>query len=247
VFKDKLAIHVKHYNKILIAADYGSTGLVLYFTLFNYFRKKQQKKGLSSIRPNIYLLDGIKRFFQIMTYNKTSIHPYLQRLIKKDYNPFQSAIIKWIKGYKDLERALHKKGGIFILPDSSLRQKFIQIALKEISEYKYNLIYLCGPIRNKNAIELASGTDRIKFDDIEINNKAIIWNREYPNIELNLHADKIQLFKLLEKINPSHICFFHQKPRELAKVRADLLKNFTDIKTSAIYKNQESDIILYDK
>ena len=51
------------------------------------------------------------------------------------------------------------------------------------------MIYLYSPLRNKPAIELASGNDDIILNHKHLDNKAQIWNREYPDLVLNLHAD----------------------------------------------------------
>ncbi len=243
VLKDKITERIRHYNRILILADYGSTAMVYFFTLFYHFRKSQKQNGLEALRPNIYMTENLKRFFQILTFNNESIHPYLQKNIGLDYNPFQSAIIKWLEGYRDLKRAI-EKGGIFILHDANLKNKLAQKAVELISKYKNNVILLCGPLRERPSIELASGNDRITLDSNIINNKSFIWNRLYPSLLLNLHADEIQLYKLLQKINPEKICFFHQNPSKLTEVRMNLKRNFKELESMAIYPYSEDQIQL---
>lgn len=245
VFKDKVTNGIKYKNRILIAADYGSSALVLFLTLFSHFRTQQKKLGLKAKRPNIYLLEGIRRFFQIMTHNKDGLHLYLKKLISEDYNPFQSAIIKWIHNYSELKNAINKDGGIFILPNSDLRNKMTRKAFELISQYKNNIVYLCGPLRYKTAIELSSGNDNVTLGGKKIINKSVIWNRKYPNLVLNLHSDSIQLEKLIKSINPKNLCFFQQNPKSLIKVRANLSKNFYDIKTTAIYKDSIEEMIIH--
>ena len=239
VFKDKITDRIQHRNRILILADYGSTAMVYFFTLFSHFRKSQREKGLEALRPNIYMTENIKRFFQILTFNKESIHPYIKKNINLDYNPFQSAIIKWLKGFRDLKRAVDK-GGIFILHDANLKNKLTQKAVELISQYRNNVILLCGPLREKPSIELASGNDKIKLNSDVINNKSFIWNRMYSSLLLNLHADEIQLYKLLQRIDPEKVCFFHQSPSKLTEVRLKLKRNFEELESMAIYPYSEN-------
>ncbi|MBA7715517.1 hypothetical protein ES703_124565 [subsurface metagenome] len=202
--------------------------------------------GLEAIRPSIYLSENIKRFFQIMTYNKEAIHPYIQHQIKSNHNPFQSATIKWVRNFSDLYYAFKGKGGVFILHNADLKNSIIRKALEFISSYKHNLIYLCGPLRSELAIELASGNDTIQLQNKEIHNKAQVWNRKFPNLVLNLHADGIQVKKLLKQINPNHVCFFQQGPRKLIKIRSDLQEEFKNIITSVIYSSQREGILIYE-
>jgi len=251
-FKDKISKGLKFKNRFLILADYGSNAMVFFFTLFRYFRNLQMQQGLNAIRPNIYMTDYIKRFFQIMSHNRESLHPYLQDRINDNYNPFQSAIIKWLKNKRDLQIAM-ERGGIFLLHDANLNYWMTQEALDIISRQKNNTIYLCGSLRNKASIELVSGNDIITLSNRngskKIKNYARIWNRLYPDITLNLHADKIQIGKLLDKLKPKKVCFFHQNPRKLIKIRSELVKSFQNMETSAIYGNIEdrayNKIILY--
>ena len=246
-----LKAKARYRNKVLIGADYGSTAMVLFFTIFRFFRKMQRVSGFDAIRPRIYLSTRIRRFFQIMTYNKEDLHPYFKNLILKEHNPFQSAIIKWINSYRDLEEGLSETGGIFILEPADLRYGWIQNAFRIISQNKHNLIYLSGALRNPAAIELTSGNDNIELKNFktgaiyQITNKAQIWNRKYPNLVLNLHADKFQLEKLLDKLKPSHVCFFQQDPRKLVKVRNYLRNRFEGISTSAIYRYPKHEILLH--
>jgi len=249
--KTALNAKARYKNKVLIGADYGSTAMVMFFTIFRFFRQMQRKHGFKATRPRIYMTSRIKRFFQIMTHNKEDLHPYFKNLILKEHNPFQSAIIKWIHSYRDLMEALSEIGGIFILEPADLHYGWIQQAFKIISQNKYNLIYLSGALRYPAAIELSSGSDKILLENAktgntyQVINKAQIWNRKYPNLVLNLHADKFQLEKLLDKLNPSNICFFQQDPRKLVKIRNYLRNKLTDISTSAIYRYHEQEILLY--
>ena len=251
-----LRLKAKYRNKVLIGADYGSTALVLFFTIFRFFRSLQRAKGSDVNRPSIYLSTRIKRFFQIMTYNEDDLHPYFKNLILTEHNPFQSAIIKWINSYRDLMEGLSEKGGIFILDPPDLRYGWIQKAFEVISQNKHNLIYLSGAIRSKAAIELTSGNDIIQFKSprdgkpYQINNLAEIWNRKNPNLILNLHADNIQLEKLIEHLMPSQICFFQQDPRKLVKIRNYLISNsekFGRVLTSAVYRHQTREMLIYSE
>jgi len=249
-----LGLKAKYRNKVLIGADYGSTALVLFFTIFRFFRSLQRSKGSNVNRPSIYLSTRLKRFFQIMTYNKDDLHPYFKNLILTEHNPFQSAVIKWISSYSDLIEGLSEKGGIFILEPPDLSYGWIQKAFEVISQDKNNLIYLSGALRSPSAIELISGNNNIKFENpknrksYQINNKAEIWNRENPNVILNLHADSIQIEKLIEHLLPSQICFFQQDPRKLVKIRNYLKSNsekFGEVLTSAVYRHHKREMLIY--
>ena len=249
-----LGLKAKYRNKVLIGADYGSTALVLFFTIFRFFRSLQRAKGSNVNRPSIYLSTRLKRFFQIMTYNKDDLHPYFKNLILTEHNPFQSAVIKWISSYSDLVEGLSEKGGIFILDPPDLTYGWIQKAFEVISQDKNNLIYLSGALRSQVAIELTSGNNNIQFENpkngksYQINNKAEIWNRENPNVILNLHADSIQLEKLIEHLLPSQICFFQQDPRKLVKIRNYLKGNsekFGEVLTSAVYRHHKREMLIY--
>jgi len=254
--KQILRLKARYRNKVLIGADYGSTALVLFSTIFRFFRNLQRVKGSNINRPSIYLSSRIKRFFQIMTYNKDDIHPYFKNLILEEHNPFQSAVIKWINSYRDLVEGLSEKGGILILDPPDLSYGWIQKAFEVISQNKRNLIYLSGALRSSTAIELISGNDNIQFENpkngktYQINNLAEIWNRKNPNLILNLHADNIQLGKLIEHLLPSQICFFQQDPRKLVKIRNYLKENseiFGNVLTSAVYRHHKREMLIYSE
>ncbi len=246
--KRLLELKARYRNKVLIGADNGSTALVLFFTIFKHFRDLQ-RRGVNDLRPNICLSTRIRRFFQIMTYNHEGIHPRLQEMIDNEYNPFQSAIIKWINTYSDLKQLLYEKGegGIYILDSPDLRTSWIQKAFNVISKYRHNLVYLCGAIRSETARELISGKDVITLGEYKIDNKAEIWNREYEDVSLNLHADIIQLEKLVEYLNPAHVCLFHQDPVVINKARNRLRKKFDGLRTSTIYRRDTQELLIYSK
>ena len=255
-FKQMLSLKARYKNKVLIGADYGSTALVLFFTIFRFFRSQQRTKGSYVNRPSIYLSIRIKRFFQIMTHNRDDLHPHFKNLISTEHNPFQSAVIKWIDSYNDLLEGLSDRGGIFILEPPDLSYGWIQKAFEVISQNKHNMIYLSGALRSTAAIELTSGNNIIQFKNPRngktylIDNLAEVWNRKNPNLVLNLHADSFQLEKLIEHILPSQVCFFQQDPRKLVKIRSYLKRNsekFGNILTLAIYRHHAKEMLIYSE
>lgn len=248
IFNDLLkliTLRIERRNRILIAADYGSTALVLFFTIYNYFRGKQRNKGLDANRPTIHLSEDIRRFFQIMTHNKDDLHPYIQDLITQKANPFQSGIVHWIRGFNDLEHCIREIGGIFILPDCNLNNRMTQNAFRLISRNEKNMVYLCGALRSEPAIELASGNNNIIIDGEKIVNRAHIWNVEHPDIHLNLHADGIQLEKFFKQIHVDNLCLFQQDPRKLIPVRNYLKEKYDGLNTSALYASNLDEMEIY--
>jgi hypothetical protein len=109
--------------------------------------------------------------------------------------------------------------------------------LKIIAAERCNAIYFAGALRDYIPVELSSGKDDLFLPDGTVfHNKAQILNRKEPGNILNLHGDRLQLKKMLEKLQPREVCLFHQNQQRLSPVRRWINKEYPFIKeTHAIY------------
>ncbi|WXG41521.1 MAG: MBL fold metallo-hydrolase [Candidatus Freyarchaeum deiterrae] len=210
-------------NQVLIVADPASVAIVLYLKIFHYFRSLQTKKDFQK-RPTIFLNRKILEFIKIIQTRKEDLHPVIKEDINKGLNPFSSALIRWVLGWSDIEKAIQTKRSIIIFDPPDLTGKAIQTILLELGIEKYNLIYLSGALRTRNAIELASGNKNIIVEGCNYKINAEIFNFENPSEIINLHADFLQIEKMLRALKPKKVCLFHQKPRLLTNARLELKK-----------------------
>jgi len=52
--------------------------------------------------------------------------------------------------------------------------------------------------------------------------RAMLLNTFAPNLNIKLHADKVQLFEMIKILEPKEICFFHQSPKRLVDVSQEV-------------------------
>ncbi|NVM53256.1 MAG: MBL fold metallo-hydrolase [Candidatus Helarchaeota archaeon] len=226
-------------NRVLIGADPASSAIILYLTIFSFFRSLQLNEGFQN-RPVIWLRSRILEYIQIINHRLEDLHGYIRMKIEKDLNPFQSSLIRWIRGWKDIDHALAEPNTIIIYDPPDLGTDASQYILKVIGNFKHNLIYLSGALRSSVGIELASGGNNVVLNDgSEFNNKALVLNQKNPQAIVNMHADKFQLGKFLEQINPRRICFFHQHPGKLITSRNEIKDKFKTDEILALYPSND--------
>lgn len=226
VFNELLAEvkkRVENGHQILIGADDASTAIVIYIALYNHFRYLQLKKAYRW-RPTIIMGRNTLEFTKIIQERVEDIHPKLQHKIENELSPFTSALTKFYTHDKDIFFWTKRKRVIFIFGPSDLKSGVIRELVRRVGASDKNLIYLTGALRTLEAIELASGNNRIMLDGKQFLNKAEVFNVKFPNAALNLHADSHQIMNLVEVVQPAHICLFHAKPRAMMSIRALLSK-----------------------
>jgi Cft2 family RNA processing exonuclease len=214
---------VENGHQILIGADDASTAIVIYLALFKHFRDLQLKKAYRW-RPRIIMGRGTLEYTKIIQERVEDIHPELHHRIENELTPFTSALTKFYTDEEDIFSWIKRKRVIFIFGLSDPKTGIIRDLVRRVGASDKNLIYLTGALRTPEAIELASGNNRITLAGKEFLNKAEVFNVKFPNAVLNLHADSHQIMNLVEVVQPTHICLFHATPRTMIPIRALLSK-----------------------
>lgn len=207
-------------NHVLIGADPASTAIVLYVSIFNYFRGLQLKTGYEH-RPLIVLGRDTLEYVRIIQQRAEDLHPVIRRGIDLKLNPFSSALACFCEHAGDVWSALEQNNAIFIFGPPDFNYGIIQDLLGRIGTNQHNLVYLAGALRSSDAIELASGMNQITLKGLPFTNQAEVFNVQNPDETLNLHADFLQIAKLVEMVRPRRIALFHSSPKVLVPVRAE--------------------------
>lgn len=219
----KVRSRVERGYQVLIGADEASTAIVIYLSLFKYFRKLQYNKG-STIRPRIILGRNTLEYSKIVQQRVEDLHPNIRFTIENELSPFSSALTKYYTDARDIFSWINTKGVVFIFGPSDLNSRLMQDLLRSVGSSNNNLVYLSGALRSKEAIELASGTNTVQLGGKEFTNEAEVFNVTYPDIALNLHSDSKQIIDLVNTIHPKKVCLFHTSDRAMIPIRAKLSK-----------------------
>lgn len=230
--KNKLKQRTDHNDNVLIGADPASTAIILYLKIFRYFRDLQLQENYEK-RPDIYMNYKVKEFVKIINTHTTDLHTSVREKIKKELNPFSSATLHWIHNEHKNHKALQTSRNIIIYDPPDLENGWIQQCARTIGQNPHNLIYLAGPLRNQAAKDLAAGKHTVTLGNEQFTNQAEILNYQNPSIVLNLHADFKQLQQLLDILQPTTLCFFHQDPHALQQT-CSTLSHTTNIKNTHI-------------
>ncbi|MHA1339318.1 MAG: MBL fold metallo-hydrolase [Promethearchaeota archaeon] len=242
----------EHRNTVLIGADPSSSAIIFYITLHSYFIHLKEDKGFEK-RPVFYLSRNIYEYVRILTYRLDDLHPSLRKRIENRFNPFCSALIRWIHNFKDVNKLVKQIYFrrfpiviIFDLPD--LRNPLMREILIATGADRRNSIYLAARMNSPQAIDLVSGQNRITFDGknkIVFVNEAMVHNRLNPNSIFILHPDETQILQLINKLQPKNVIFFHGNPKLLADIR-NSVNNLKFVKeTYFAWKNQK--YVLFSK
>jgi len=210
-------------NQTLIAADTASTGLVLYITIFNYFRNLQLKKNFNN-RPTIIMGRESLEYAKVVQFRTEDIHPKIRNKIERQLNPFTSALTHFCKNFSEIAFFLDKRNCIFIFGNGDISYGMSKYLVTKIGNKERNLICLTGALRSEISIELASGSNEIIIDNRKFINKADIYNFKFPKNTFNFHADSIQINKLIDDMKPKNVGLFHNTSRKMVAIRADILK-----------------------
>lgn len=205
--RNELTSSARDMGRILIVADSASLAIIIIMTIHNHFIRLKEKEHFE--RPYIFLNRKVYEYAQVLCTRLQDLHPNSARSVEREFNPFQSAMIRWIKNKKDIKEAERlmktekSRGSIVILDPSDMGKNWVADFLKIIASDQYNAIYFAGKLKDEISIELVSGEDNLTLKDSTIlQNKARILNRIEPRNILNLHADRLQLEKLLKELQP---------------------------------------------
>lgn len=213
----RLKLKADYGNRVLIAAQPDSVAIVLYLSLFSYFRKQQLRYGYEK-RPLLVLGRETQEYARIIQNRIEDVHPAIRSRIKKKLNPFSSAVARFCEEGGEVFSYLGKRNTIFIFCPPDLSHGIVQDLMDSISSHRYNLVYLAGALRNEAALDLVHGRDRITLDGHRIENEAEVFNRRHPNKVLSLHADLDQMMDLVQWLKPRNIGLFHNSFDDLIEV-----------------------------
>jgi len=213
----RLKLKADYGNRVLIAAQPDSVAIVLYLSLFSYFRKQQLRYGYEK-RPLLVLGRETQEYARIIQNRIEDVHPAIRKRIKKKLNPFSSAIARFCEEGSEVFSYLGKRNTIFIFGPPDLSHGIVQDLMESISSYRHNLIYLAGALRNEAALDFVHGQDRIALDVHRIENEAEVFNRRHPNKVLSLHADLNQMIDLVRWLKPRNVGLFHNSFDDLIEV-----------------------------
>ncbi|MBY8980735.1 MAG: MBL fold metallo-hydrolase [Candidatus Lokiarchaeota archaeon] len=202
-------------DNVLIGADPSSLAISFMLTFWRYFRKLQLRKGYTK-RPNIYVDMMVRKNIQVINHRYEYIYGPISRLIRDKANPFNSIKFRWFDR-NDLE-FLHKKNNIIISHPPDLSYGLIRNIINIVGRNPHNLVYLAGAIHEQPGMGLITGGNEIEFSETwKAPFRAFLINTFMPQLKIKLHADKIQLAKMIKVLEPREVCFFHQSARRLIK------------------------------
>jgi len=203
-------------DNVLIGADPSSLAISFMLTFWRYFRKLQLRKGYTK-RPNIYVDMMVRKNIQVINHRYEYIYGPISRLIRDKANPFNSIKFRWYDR-SDLE-FLRKKNNIIISHPPDLSYGLIRNIINVVGRNPHNLVYLAGAIHEQPGMGLISGGNEIEFSETwKAPFRAFLINTFMPQLKIKLHADKIQLAKMIKVLEPREVCFFHQSAKRLIKV-----------------------------
>lgn len=228
----RLRLKADYGNHVLIGADPDSTAMVLYLSIFSYFRKLQLRTGFEK-RPLLVLGRETQEYARIVQTRQVDLHPVVRKSIKKGLNPFSSAVARFCEKGIDVFSLLSKPNAIFIFGPPDLGHGIVQQLFKEVSSDRYNLIYLAGALRDSPAADLVEGEDGIDVDGRHIENRAEVFNRRNPDNVLNLHADLPQMISLIHWTQPRSIGLFHNSHRSMTQI-SDNLSRMRGVRTVSV-------------
>ncbi|MHA1234857.1 MAG: MBL fold metallo-hydrolase [Promethearchaeota archaeon] len=202
-------------DNVLIGADPSSLAISFMLTFWRYFRKLQLRKGYTK-RPNIYVDMMVRKNIQVINHRYEYIYGPISRLIRDKANPFNSIKFRWYDR-DDLE-FLRKKNNIIISHPPDLSYGLIRNIINVVGRNPHNLVYLAGAIHEQPGMGLISGGNEIEFSETwKAPFRAFLINTFMPQLKIKLHADKIQLAKMIKVLEPREVCFFHQSAKRLIK------------------------------
>ncbi|MGC9777811.1 MAG: MBL fold metallo-hydrolase [Candidatus Heimdallarchaeota archaeon] len=221
--KHGLKLKATYGKQSLIAADPASMGLILYITIFNYFRNIQLEEDFDK-RPTIVMGREALEHAKVVQQRIEDLHPKIRSKIERHLNPFTSALTHFCKNFSEIASFLNKKNCVFIFGNGDISSGMSRRIIIPIGNKEHNLICLTGALRSEEAMELAAGNNEIIIDNYKFNNKADVFNFRFPKNTLNLHADSIQINKLIEDLKPRKVGLFHNTSRKMIATRANLKK-----------------------
>ncbi|MHA1819344.1 MAG: hypothetical protein ACTSU2_17435 [Promethearchaeota archaeon] len=245
----------------LIIADSSSTALIIFNDLHHFFIHLKERGALTELRPKIYMNNDVLEYAKIICMRIHDLNTSTKKQILKQFNPFSSGLIRWLKTDKDkrnmlseirTNNKLRKSGNIIIYDHPGLDRKDIIDIFSEISRYRGNSVYISGRLDSQATLELVSGENRITLVYFDykshkqikkvVFNRALIQNRLNPKSIIILHADFRQLYQLVNIIRPKEIGFFHVAASKIFETR-NILSRLKFIKrTYNFYKNEHKRI-----